>query len=172
MTSTDNLITRARLAIEAEEKARVVAKAAELAEADKHAESVAERQAQHDQLKADAEAALSAEGVTLPELADLFDAAVAALAALAEGACTRNDLIGQHAAGLALAKLPNAERTPVRELLARATAQAAEQVRGRDTDLGRLITSLNADGGPLWRITPVERARRVQTSTDHVDLPL
>ncbi|QDI68789.1 hypothetical protein CD934_08900 [Streptomyces calvus] len=160
MNSTDDLMTRARQALADEEADRLQAKAAELATDDERARLEAEQQARREKLKADAEAALLAEGVTLPDLADKFDAAVAVLVDLAEAACTRNNLIRQHAAGLAAAQLPDAQRTPARELLARATAQAASKVRTRDSDLGRLITSLNADGGPLSRTTPVERARR------------
>ncbi|MGW7281760.1 hypothetical protein ACWGIV_26385 [Streptomyces sp. NPDC054844] len=160
MNTTDDLMNRARQALADEEAARLEAKAAELATDDERARLEAEQQARREKLKADAEAALSAEGVTLPDLADKFDAAVAALVDLAGAACTRNDLIRQHAPALAMAQVPDAQRTPARELLARATALAASKVRTRDSDLGRLITTLNADGGPLPRTTPVERARR------------
>ncbi|MER6157532.1 hypothetical protein ABT147_18605 [Streptomyces sp. NPDC001868] len=155
MTNTDDLMSRARQVLADEESARLQAKATELATADERARLEAERQTQREKLRAEAEAALSAEGVTLPDLANKFDATVAALADLAEAACTRNALVRQHATAL-----PNAQRIPERELLARATAQAASKVCGREPDLGRLITSLNADGGPLWRTTAVENARR------------
>ncbi|SFL04848.1 hypothetical protein [Streptomyces pini] len=153
-------MTRARQAIEAEEAARLEAKAEEIAAADERARQAAEREAQREKLKADAEAAMTAEGITLPDLARKFDAAVAALADLARAACNRNEVIRQHAAGLEAAQLPNAQRTPAPELLARAVVVAASEVGTVDNGLNRLASDLRAHSGPLARLTPVERADR------------
>ncbi|MBL3665642.1 hypothetical protein JL475_06425 [Streptomyces sp. M2CJ-2] len=161
MNSTDDLMTRARQALADEESARLQAKADELATADERARLQAERQAQREKAKADAEVALSAEGVTLPDLADKLDDAVAALVDLAEAACNRNEVIRQHAAGLQAAQLPDAQRTSAGLMLARAAILAAAKIQRRDdADLRRLLTDLTSITGPLSRSTVVERARR------------
>lgn len=154
------LMQLARQAIEDEDTARLNAKAEELATADERARQAAAKEARTEELKAAAEEAMSAEGVTLSDLARKFDAAVAALADLANAACTRNEVIGRHAAGIQAAGLREAERTPAPELLARATAVAANEVATPANGLGRLASSLLAHSGPLHRLTAVERAAR------------
>ncbi|CAM5527081.1 hypothetical protein SMICM304S_05515 [Streptomyces microflavus] len=113
MNETD-LMQLARQAIEDEDTARLNAKAAELATADEAARLAAAKEARTEELKAAAEEAMNAEGVTLSDLARKFDTAVAALADLANAACTRNEVIGRHAAGIQAAELQRRENEPRR----------------------------------------------------------
>ncbi|MFH9759735.1 hypothetical protein ACH4MJ_29980 [Streptomyces anulatus] len=154
------LMQLARQAIEDEDTARLNAKAEELATADERARQAAAKEARTEELKAAAEEAMSAEGVTLPDIARKFDAAVTALADLANAACTRNEVIGRHASGIQAAGLREAERTPAPEVLARALALAANQVATPENGLKNLASSLLAHSGPLHRLTAVERAAR------------
>ncbi|CAM5548563.1 hypothetical protein I6J39_26430 [Streptomyces californicus] len=154
------LMELARQAIKDEDSARLNAKAAELATADEAARLAAAKEAHTEELKAAAEEAMNAEGVTLSDLARKFDAAVAALADLATAACTRNEVIGRHASGIQAAGLREAERTPAPELLARALALAANQVATPGNGLKNLASGVLAYSGPLHRATAVERAAR------------
>ena len=154
------LMELARQAIQDEDTARLNAKATELATADERARQAAAKEAHVARLMLAAEEAMSAEGVTLSDLARKFDAAVAALADLANAACTRNEVIGRHASGIQAAGLREAERTPAPEALARALALAANQVATPENGLKNLASSLLAHSGPLHRLTAVERAAR------------
>ncbi|MER6190564.1 hypothetical protein [Streptomyces cyaneofuscatus] len=116
--------------------------------------------ARTEELKAAATEAVNAEGVTLPDIARKFDAAVAALADLANAACTRNDVIVRHSVGIQAAGLRDATSTPPRELLARALATAINQVGTPGNGLNQLASGLLAHSGPLHRLTAVERAAR------------
>ncbi len=154
------LMELARQAIKDEDSARLNAKAAELATADEAARLAAAKEARTEELKAAAEEAMNAEGVTLSDIARKFDTAVAALADLANAACVRNEVIGRHAAGIQAAGLREAERTPAPELLARALALAANQVATPGNGLKNLASGVLAYSGPLHRATAVERAAR------------
>lgn len=156
----NELMQLARQAIEDEDSARLNAKAAELATAEESARQAAEKEAHVARLMAAADEAMSAEGVTLSDIARKFDAAVAALADLARAACTRNEVIGRHASGIQAAGLREAERTPAPEVLARALALAANQVATPGNGLKNLASGVLAHSGPLHRRTAVERAAR------------
>ncbi|MER7695569.1 hypothetical protein [Streptomyces sp. NPDC096095] len=154
------LMQLARQAIADEDSARLNAKAAELATADEANRLAAAKEARTEELKVAAEEAMNAEGVTLPDIARKFDAAVAALADLARAACARNDVIGRHASGIQAAGLREAERTPAPETLARALALAANQVATPGNGLKNLASGVLSYSGPLHRLTAVERAAR------------
>ncbi|MFI1418963.1 hypothetical protein ACH4VX_13380 [Streptomyces sp. NPDC020731] len=174
---TDDLMTRARQAIEAEETARLEAKAAELASADDRARLQAEQEARRQQARETATKALNAPGVTLPDLARQFDTAVAALVELAKAADQRNRVIQEQATALAAADVFGAssrggsavdldgEIHSIRdakpaELLARAVAVAASEVGTPGNGLKQLASDLLPHSGPLARRTAVERAQR------------
>lgn len=173
MTNTNDVMTRARQALAGEEAARLEAKAAELATADERARREAEKEAKRQQATAAAADALA--GVSLPKLAEKFDAAVAALVELAQAAEHRNRTIQQQAALLTAADVPenrgrggnglvlNGEThstSDLRELLARAAALAANQVGTPANGVQGLASGLLPYSGPLFRTTPVERVRR------------
>ncbi|MFC7825618.1 hypothetical protein [Streptomyces sp. NPDC057375] len=174
---TDDLLTRARQAIEAEETARLQAKAGELASADERARLQAEAEAKHQHARDTATKALNAPAVALGGVAKKFDAAVAALVALAQAADLRNRTIQQQAALLTAADVPeqrgrggnavevDGQVHSVRdakavELLARAVALAANEVATPTNGLKSLASDLLPYSGPLARLTPVEHAER------------
>ncbi|WP_328719150.1 hypothetical protein OHT52_06305 [Streptomyces sp. NBC_00247] len=159
MTEED-LMQLARQAIEDGDTDWLNAKAAELAAADELAKEAAAKEAHRQAVKAAAEEAIRAEGVTLPDLGRKFDAAVAALVELARGACARNEVIRQHAPGIQTVGLVDAAPTPARELLARAVAVAASEVGTPDNGLNQLASGVGKYSGPLHRQTPVELAVR------------
>ncbi|MFI2634741.1 hypothetical protein ACH5A2_30815 [Streptomyces collinus] len=174
---TDDLMTRARQALADEEAARLRAKADELATGDERARLQTEAEAKRQHARDTAAKALNAPAVALGTVAQKFDAAVAALVALAEAAELRHRTIQQQAALLIAAHVPEArarggnsveldgELHSVRdakpdELLARAVALAAREVGTADNGLRSLASDLLPHSGPLARLTPVERAHR------------
>ncbi|MET9564292.1 MULTISPECIES: hypothetical protein [Streptomyces] len=176
MNETD-LMQLARQAIEDEDNDRLNAKAAELATADERARLEAEQEAKRAHAREVATKALNAKGVTLPDVARKFDAAVAALVALAESADLRNRTIRQQSAVLTSVGAVeqagsggntvylNGERhsiqdAKVAELMARALAVSANEVTTSDNGLRNLASVLGAHSGPLHRLTAVERAAR------------
>ncbi|WEH15016.1 hypothetical protein [Streptomyces sp. VNUA24] len=174
---TDDLMIRARQALADEESARLLAKAEELASGDERARLEDAQKAKQAHARETAAVALNTKGITLPDLARQFDAAVTALVELAQAADRRNRTIEQQAVLMAAADAPEAqgrgggsvvlgdEIHSIRdakptELLARALAVAASEVGTRDNGGSSLVTSLLAYSGPLARLTAVERAQR------------
>ncbi|MEV5468318.1 hypothetical protein AB0N37_22230 [Streptomyces griseoincarnatus] len=174
---TDDLMERARQAIEAEESARLDAKAEEIASADERTRLEAEKEAKRQHARDTAAQALDAPAVALGGVAKRFDAAVSALVALAEAAELRNRTIQQQAALVQAADVPenrgrggNAVELDGRvhsvndarsaELLARALAVAANEKATPGNGLATLVSDLLKHTGPLHRLTPVERAQR------------
>lgn len=174
---TEELMTRARLAIEAEEAARLEAKATELATADERARLEAEQEARREEVRAAASQALSDPAISLAALAKKFDAAVAALVDLVEAAEARNLVIRQQAVALGAADVQgnrshggnglvlDGEGYSIRdakpaELVARTVAVAANEVGTPDNGLRQLASDVLPHSGPLGRATAVERARR------------
>lgn len=173
----DDLMTRARQALADEQAAHLEAKAGELATADERARLAAEQEARQAHARDAATKALNTKGVTLPDVARKFDAAVSALVALAESANLRNRTIRQQSAILSAAQVPEHvssggnvvrfgdERHSIKdaqpaELLARALAVACSEVATSDNGVKVLASDLTAHSGPLGRLTPVERAQR------------
>ncbi|GFH35450.1 hypothetical protein [Streptomyces pacificus] len=174
---TDDLMTRARQAIEAEESARLDSKAEEIASADERARLQAEKEAKRQHARDTATQALNAPAVALGGVAKRFDAAVSALVALAEAAELRNRTIQQQAALVQAADVPEnqgrgsnsvelggrvhsvRDARPA-ELLARALAVAASEAATPDNGVKSLASDLLPHSGPLHRLTPVERAQR------------
>ncbi|MFD9118849.1 hypothetical protein [Streptomyces bottropensis] len=174
---TDDLMTRARQAIEAEETARLEAKATELATVDERARLEAEKEVKRQEARETAAKALNTQAVTLSAVARKFDTAVMALVELAKAADRRNHVIQEQAALMAAADVPEAKGcggetvvvggeihgtrdTKLDVLLARAVALAANEVGTPGNGLRQLITNLNPQSGPLGRTTGVERAQR------------
>ena len=174
---TDDLMERARQAIEAEESARLNVKAEEIASADERARLRVEKETKRQHARDTAAKALNAPAVALGGVAKKFDAAVSALVALAEAAELRNRTIRQQAALMQGADVPENQgrggnaveldgevhsvrdaRSP--ELLARALAVAASEQATPENGLASLASDLLKHSGPLHRLTPVERAQR------------
>jgi hypothetical protein len=156
---TDDLMTRARQAIEDEEAARLRAKADELATGDERARLQAEAEAKAQHARDIAAQAMNAPAVTLGGVAKRFDAAVSALVALAQAAELRNRTIQQQAALLVAAEVPEAQARGGNSVELGDEVHSTE-VATADNGLKSLAGDLLGQSGPLGRLTPVERAQR------------
>jgi len=172
----DSLMDRAAAAIADEEHARQVAKAKELLAADEQAQKAAALKARQDETRAEVKAMIEAEDVTLEHIAAKFDAAVFALADLAQAALRRDRTI--HAANLKMqgAQLPevrgvtgqieidgrvhHVDDAPPRVLLARALVTVAQAEGTSNNGFDQLVTDLTRVAGPHYRPTKVEKIRR------------
>ncbi|AVH95235.1 hypothetical protein C5L38_09245 [Streptomyces sp. WAC00288] len=172
----DDLMGRAAAALADEDHARQLAKARELLAADEKAQKAADLKARQDQTRAEVKAMMAANDVTLEHVASKFDAAVAALAALAQAASHREATIYAANMKMQSAQLPEARgRTsdvtmdgevhhvndaPPRVLLARALAIAASAEGTSNNGFDALVTDLTRLAGPLRRTTKAEEIRR------------
>ncbi|WP_060176891.1 hypothetical protein [Streptomyces sp. IMTB 1903] len=171
---TDDLMTRARQAIASEDAERLADKARQINETDEQARVAEEAQRRRDDAIDAAARALAAEGISLPALGAKFNAAVAALADLAEAATIREQVIRDQATALLAVgaadltgrtaeyveisgqRFAVADNKPA-VLVARACAVAASALE-LDANGTSLVTILNPASGPLWRQTPAEEA--------------
>ncbi|MEU3599533.1 hypothetical protein ABZ714_12525 [Streptomyces sp. NPDC006798] len=172
----DDLMTRAEQAIADEEHARKVAKARELLADDEAAQKAAALKARQDQTRAEVKAMVEADDVTLEHVAAKFDAAVSALAELAQAALHRERVIYAANHKMQGAQLPEARgRTsevqadgvvhhvndaPPRVLLARALVLVAQAEGTPNNGFDALATDLTRIAGPVHRRTKVEEIRR------------
>lgn len=171
---TNDLENRVEQAIAEEEQRRRVAKAAEIVAEDAAIRKAAERKARQDQARDEVKAMMAAADVTLEHVATKFDAAVSALADLAQAALHRNRTIDAANTKLKSARagevylnqveadgvLHHVNDAPPRVLLARALMVVAQAEGTSANGFDQLTTDLTRLGGPLHRRTKVEEIRR------------